>query len=26
MVPVLILIAYLTVQFVPSHVEEEVEL
>jgi predicted MFS family arabinose efflux permease len=26
MVPVLILIAYLTVQFVPSHVEEDVEL
>ncbi|CAN2173095.1 AraJ Arabinose efflux permease [Candidatus Nanopelagicaceae bacterium] len=26
MVPVLILIAYLTVQFVPSHVEEEIEL
>ena len=26
MVPLLILIAYLTVQFVPSHVEEEIEL
>jgi MFS family permease len=26
MVPVLIVIAYLTVQFVPSHVEEEIEL
>ena len=26
MVPVLILIAYLTVQFVPSHVEDEIEL
>jgi MFS family permease len=26
MVPVLILVAYLTVQFVPSHVEEEIEL